>query len=314
MPKRKVRLPNARPSQSDAGSMEVVKSQMMPDGVAVHYGLTRATKPRGAIVLIHGMASNRTRWSEFVEHTTLKKDWDILRLDLRGHGDSMIHGRIGMAIWCEDLAHLLNAAGYQRTVLVGHSLGAHLALRFAARYPAGVAGLVLIDPVFPQALRPKKRWQAWMWPLLALAAAVVRFANALGLRRREIPRRDLRALDEKVRAELLASGDAEEFVRRYSSGWADMKFFPVASYIQEMREMLRPLPDPASIAAPILVLLSRGVTYTDPAATEKLLDAAPNTKRVALDAYHWPLTETPDQVRETIERWIANLPAGSKKI
>lgn len=287
--------------------MQIAKTAVMPDGVVLHYGLWRAAERRGVVVLLHGMASNRTRWSEFIERTTLKRDWDILNLDLRGHGESMVRGRIGMKIWSSDLVNLLGAEGYERALLIGHSLGAHLALEFAARHPACVHGLILIDPVFQQALRGRRRWQVWLWPLVALVAAVVRLANALGLRRRRLPRRDMRALDERVRTELLASGNAEEFVRQYSSGWADIKFFPVASYLQELSEMMRPLPHPASIAAPILVLLSQGVTYTDPAATERLLDASPNTEHTTLDAYHWPLTETPDQVREAIERWIAKL-------
>ena len=284
--------------------MELAKTLVMPDGVAVRYGLSHAEHRRGVIVLLHGMASNLTRWSEFIERTILKKEWDIVRLDLRGHGDSMMRGRIGMAIWSNDLADLLDEEGYERAVFIGHSLGAHLALQFAARYPARVRGLVLVDPVFPQALRGQRRWLARLWPLLGALAAVIRFANALGFRRRRLPHRDLRALDEQVRAELLAAGNAEEFVRRYSSALADIKFFPVSHYLQELSEMLRPLPDPATIAVPMLVLLSRGVTYTDPAATQRLLDASPNIERVTIDAYHWPLTEAPDQVREAIERWF----------
>jgi pimeloyl-ACP methyl ester carboxylesterase len=288
--------------------MEIAKTHVMSDGVALYYRQSHAPHRCGVVVLLHGMTSNLTRWSEFIERTRLAKDWDIVRLDLRGHGESMVRGRIGMPIWSNDLADLLDAEGYERAVLVGHSLGAHLALHFAARYPTRVHGLVLIDPVFPQALRRRQRWQARLRPLLVAAAGVVRFANALGLRRRRVPRRDLRALDERVRRELLAAGNAEEFVRRYSSVLADLRFFPLASYLQEVNEMLRPLPDPANIAAPILVLLSRGLTYTDPAATARLLDASTNITRVTVDAYHWPLTEAPDQVREAIERWIEALP------
>lgn len=289
--------------------MEVAKIHVMPDGVPLHYRLLRAPHPRGVVVLLHGMASNLTRWSEFVERTTLRDDMDILRLDLRGHGESMSRGRLGMAIWSRDLAAVLEAEGHERAVVVGHSLGAHLALHFAARYPTKTSGLVMIDPVFPQALRSRQRWQARLRFLLLPGAALVRAANAVGLHRREVPVRDLRALDDEVRRELLSSGNAEEFVRRYSSAWADLKFMPLANYLQELNEMLRPLPDPASVPAPILVLLSRGVTYTDPDATTRLLDAAANTTRVALDAYHWPLTETPEQIRDTIDRWVTALPA-----
>lgn len=284
--------------------MEAAKFRVMPDGVAVHYGLSRAQRPRGLIVLLHGMASNLTRWSEFVEHTALKRDWDIMRPDLRGHGESMVRGRIGMDVWGTDLADLLDAEGCEQAVLIGHSLGAHLALHFAARFPARVRGLVLIDPVFPQALNGYRRWLRLCRPLFALAAAVIRFFNALGIRRRHFPRRDLRALDEQVRAELLAAGASREFVRRYSSAFADLEYFPVSHYVQELGEMLRPLPAPARLPVPMLVLLSRGLTYTDPVRTERLLDASPSVERVTIDAYHWPLTERPAEVRRAIETWI----------
>ena len=284
--------------------MEAAKSRVLPDGTALHYRLARAEKSRGLIVLLHGMASNLTRWSEFVEHTALRRTWDIMRPDLRGHGLSLVRGRVGMDVWSADLADLLDAEGREQAVLIGHSLGAHLALLFAARFPARVPGLVLIDPVFPQALSGSRRWLRPARPLFGMAAAAIRFVNALGIRRRHFPQRDLRALDEVVRAELLAAGDSREFVRRYSSVLADIKYFPVSHYIQEIAEMLRPLPALSSLPAPILVLLSRGLTYTDPARMEHLLDASANVERVTIDAYHWPLTERPEEVRRAVETWI----------
>lgn len=294
--------------------METAKFHVMPDGTAIHYVVSRAERREGSLVLLHGMASNLTRWSEFAEHTTLRRTWDLIRPDLRGHGESLVRGPIGMETWSKDLAELLDAEGCERAVLAGHSLGAHLALHFAARSPGRVRGLVLIDPVFPQALRGHRRWLRRLRPVFAAAACVVRFANALGLGRRRFPRRDLRVLDEQARAELLALGDSSEFVRRYSSATADLRYFPLSHYLQELSEMLRPLPDPGSLPVPILVLLSRGLTYTDAVLTERLLDTAPNVERVTVDAYHWPLTERPDEVREFVQTWIrARLaPAGAE--
>ena len=284
--------------------MEAAKIQVMPDGTPIHYGITRNDHSRGLIVLVHGLASNMTRWSEFAEQTRLRKEWDLLRLDLRGHGQSMTRGRIGMEVWSDDLAALLDAERCESAVVIGHSLGAHLALHFAARFPARVRGLVLIDPVFPQALRGHRRWLRRLRPLLTFAAATIRFVNALGIRRRHFARRDLRVLDEQVRSELLAAGNARAFVERYSSPLADIKFFPVSHYLTELGEMLRPLPEPSRLQIPTLVLLSRGITYTDPAATERLLDEAPNVERVTINAFHWPLTERPAEVRRAIEAWV----------
>ncbi len=269
---------------------------MLPDGTTLHYRVWRAEQPRGCIVLLHGMASNLTRWSEFLEQTTLKREWNILRPDLRGHGESIMRGRIGMEIWSGDLLDMLDAEHCGRAVLIGHSLGAHLALQFAARFPTRVRALVLIDPVFPTALRGRMRVLRLLRWILYPVVTLIRFFNALGIRRRHLPLRDLRALDEQVRAELLNAGDTSAFVRRYSSPTIDMQFFPVSHYVQEIIEMLRP---------PLLVLLSRAITYTDPVITARLIASAPDVECKTIDAYHWPLTERPVQVREAIEQWIA---------
>jgi len=283
---------------------ETAKTYLARDGARLHYLISRSGTARSyPLVLLHGMASNLTRWSEFVEHTTLARDWDVVRPDLRGHAGSFTRGPIGMRLWCDDLADLLGAEGYTQAVLIGHSLGAHVALEFAAAYPERVAGLVLIDPAFRTALRGKLRWLARLRVVLKLGVWLARALNAVGVRRRVIPARDLRALDEAVRRELLDAGDAAAFVRRYSSIWADLKFFAAAHFLQEGYDMLRPLPSLTAITSPVLVILSSGLTYTDPARTRNALAQLPRLQIGAVDAYHWPLTERPREVRAAIEQW-----------
>lgn len=286
--------------------MELTRSHVMPDGATIHYRLWQAGRqPRGLIVLLHGMASNLTRWSEFIEHTSLKESWDILRPDLRGHARSLVRSRIGADVWSADLIELLDAHDCERVLIVGHSLGAHLALQFAGRFPERVLGLALIDPAFPSALRGRLRWFRTLRPLLSAVAAIVRFSNALGLRREHLPQRDLREWDERVRQDLLTAGRSDEFVKRYSSVGVDLKYFPLAHYLQELVEMTRPLPRLAELPIPTLVALSRGVTFTDPLLTQQLLADLPHVETTTIDAYHWPLTEKPAEVRTIIENWIA---------
>ena len=276
-------------------------------GVALRYRLSRSGSTRPPLVLLHGVASNLTRWSEFVEHTTLKASRDLLRVDLRGHGESLTRAPTGMERWSDDLAAILDAEGYRDAVLVGHSLGANLALHFAARHPARVAGLVLIDPVVPDALRGRGRWIGRIAPLAHPLIGVLRLLNRLGLHRRRLPALDLRQLDTAARNELLAAGRADAFVRRYGSPFADLEFVPTAAYLQDVVELVRPLPPLAAIGAPVLALLSKGITFTDLEATARLLRALPGVEIDLLDAYHWPLTEQPVAVRAAIERWCAQL-------
>jgi len=137
--------------------------------------------------------------------------------------------------------------------------------------------------------------------------SLIRLLNRLGLRRRHIPKRDLWALDEHVRQTLLAAGKSTELVRAYSSPWPDLKQFPTANYLEEVIEMVRPLPPLSAIGVPVLVVLSTGVTYMDPAVSRKMIAQFQNADTVAIDAYHWPLTERPSEVRQAIERWCNSL-------
>ena len=289
--------------------MEAIRILPTADGTTLGYRLFRgAAAPRRLIVLLHGVASNMSRWSEFVEHTSLKQTWDLLRPDLRGHGESFSRGRLSLEIWCRDLRDILDAEGYDQALLIGHSLGAQVAVQFAARYPARVRGLVLIDPIFHQALRGGMRILSRLHPAVSLLAVLVRLPSRLGLRRRHIPIRNLRKLDEKTRQDLLAAGKQKEMIELYSSPWEDLKFFPMASFLQELIEISRPLPALAEIKVPILALLSSGITYTDPSITQKTLAGNVQVQTVTVDAYHWPLTEKPQQVREAIEKWCERFP------
>ena len=66
-------------------------------------------------------------------------------LDFRGHGDSDYPKELVVGAFAEDLEALLEHLGAPHAVLVGHSLGAHVAMSHAAQCSETPA-LVLIDP------------------------------------------------------------------------------------------------------------------------------------------------------------------------
>jgi pimeloyl-ACP methyl ester carboxylesterase len=97
-----------------------------------------------AIVCVHGLTANHTCWAGVGE--MLSPACHLIAYDLRGRGESdKPPAGYSLAIHGEDLAGLLDAFGLKRAVIAGHSLGAHIALRFAVRLPRRVSKLVLID-------------------------------------------------------------------------------------------------------------------------------------------------------------------------
>ena len=118
------------------------------DGVtlAVHEWPGKGRTPK-TIIGIHGLTANHRCWAAMAE--ALAPDFRLVAYDLRGRGDSdkpatgyslTAHGR--------DLEALLDHFMLRSAVLMGHSLGAAIALRFAVDHPRRVRQLILIDGGF----------------------------------------------------------------------------------------------------------------------------------------------------------------------
>jgi esterase len=263
--------------------------------------------PAGAppVLLLHGLASNGSRYAEFCAHSSLRARHRLLRPDLAGHGAAITREAVSLARWCGDLEALLRAEGGGAAVVVGHSLGARVAVELAARRRVPVAGLVLVDPVCRPALKGRWWLLAQAAPAVALLAAAVRLGNRLGLQRGALPPLDLQLLDLQAREALKSPAAEAAFVRQYSSTRADLRHVPTAVYLADLAALFEPWPTlPPGL--PVRVLLSEGATFADPALTQATL-ASPSTGFAALDCHHWPFTERPEAVRTQIDQWVTAL-------
>lgn len=277
------------------------------DGVEICYWVRRRDEPSPGVLLIHGAASNHTRWSEFARRTTLSNDYDLILPDMRGNARSMCRGRIGLDAWCEDLVGILDAENYDSVIVVGHSLGAQIALHLAASHPQRVRALALIDPIVRKALTGKPRRLRRMEPLVKAAILILRALNRLGLHRRHFPLMDLEALDAETRDAMRGDHSRALLVRRYSAIGPILEFMPLANYLQQLLASISPLPRLESIAVPTLVLESTGVTDMDRATSRAELARLPALELVEIEATHWPLTECPKDVRRAIESWVERI-------
>jgi pimeloyl-ACP methyl ester carboxylesterase len=74
----------------------------------------------------------------------------VLAPDLRGRGRSApLPEPYGMAVHIADLIAVLDHAGAERAIVVGHSMGCNIAARFAAEHPERAAAVVLLDGGLP---------------------------------------------------------------------------------------------------------------------------------------------------------------------
>lgn len=114
-----------------------------PEG-SIHYQSSGSGSP--ALLLSHGFAATSEMFAPNLAALSLRNL--VLTWDLRGHGRSEYPADpacYSSAAALADMAAMLDAAGVDRAVLGGHSLGGYLSLAFALKYPYRVAGLILID-------------------------------------------------------------------------------------------------------------------------------------------------------------------------
>jgi non-heme chloroperoxidase len=95
------------------------------------------------VVLVHGVADS---WRSFEPLLgCLPEGLHAFALTLRGHGDSSRPGAgYRLEDFSADVGMFMNAAGIESALLVGHSMGAAVAQRFALDRPARVRGMVLV--------------------------------------------------------------------------------------------------------------------------------------------------------------------------
>src|SRR5690606_1480130 len=114
-------------------------------GVRLHYRVVgHPSGPGGPpVVMLHGLMGHAREWDVAVrEIATAHQVW---ALDQRGHGLSDWAEDYSRGTMADDLIGWAEDAGLRGAVVVGHSMGATVALLAASRRPDLFARLVIID-------------------------------------------------------------------------------------------------------------------------------------------------------------------------
>ena len=130
------------------------------------------------IVILPGFAEFCEKYSRHVLRLH-QSGYNVLIIDWPGQGLSGHYGKDPLAVHCEDFSIYLDALDAAITAvgllrdqffLFGHSMGGHLALRYAARRPAHILGVILSAPMMAPPVMP-------VWLIRGLSA----FLQGMGL-------------------------------------------------------------------------------------------------------------------------------------
>lgn len=238
-----------------------------------------------AVLFIHGAGMDHTVWAlqarYFAHHGR-----SVLAVDLPGHGRSggaALGSIADMAAW---VGRLLRAAGAAGAALVGHSMGALIALEAAAQRPEQVRGLALLGVAERMPVHPD---------LQAAAAADQRLAPELvsswGHGRSG-------HLGGNPTPGLWMMGGALSLLERAPPG-------VLASDLAACNAYDGALAAAARVACPTLFLLGAADRMTPPGKARPLAEAIKSSRTVILpEAGHMLMSERPDAVIDALREVV----------
>jgi pimeloyl-ACP methyl ester carboxylesterase len=231
------------------------------------------------LVFIHGSGGNHTDW--ILQYTPLKKVFNIMALDLPGHGRSDGPGEQDVFAYAACVKGLLDEIGIARPVLVGHSLGAAIALGYAVQHGGETGAVVCVGggvrmPVNPMVLEGMKQDPA------AIIALTGKFSVAKENRERfsELIIGNLSRVNPSVLYGDFVACDRLDFTERV-----------------------------AEIRVPALVICGAEDKMTPPALSEELSGKIPGARLQQIaGAGHCVMLEKPEAFNEALTEFVDSLP------
>ena len=252
------------------------------------------------LILLHGLGSQAHTWDEFGNE--LSSSFRVVAPDLRGHGESD-HSEEGYAParFHEDVKALARSLNIPSFDMVGHSLGALIAIGFAAEHPDLVNRLVLEDG------GPGMDTDA------ARGGSIGNFTRPLAFDTLESAISWLQAQNP-----LLSSRTDEEMEQmakhRMKENWAGRWIFrhdPELYWILDnapgwsQEESEQAWEQTASISCPTLVLRGKESELLSSDAAARIADAIPNATLVEVPgAGHSIHSETPERFLEIVRDFL----------
>lgn len=250
------------------------------------------------VVMLHGIGSGAASWLAQFEATGLGAS--LYAWDAPGYGQTtnVAPAEPDADAYADALEAWLDALGLARVAVAGHSLGAIMASRFAARAPHRVLGLFLCSPAggygkADPAVRAAKRDSrlTMLHKLGPAGMARERSDNLVAPNAADLPRAWVKWNMSRVRPEgyaqathLLSNGDVAGDLARYA----------------------------AAKAGPVAVAVGAHDGVTPPASCQAIADVAGVPLQIIEGAGHASYIETPDVLDAALAAWLGRIAAGER--
>ncbi|MDD2563728.1 MAG: alpha/beta fold hydrolase [Salinivirgaceae bacterium] len=94
-------------------------------------------------IILHGLYGMSDNWISFAQQ--ISATYKVYLLDLRNHGQSDHDASHTYADMVGDLLEFMDSHEIERAIILGHSMGGKVAMKFAMEYPERLSALIIAD-------------------------------------------------------------------------------------------------------------------------------------------------------------------------
>jgi pimeloyl-ACP methyl ester carboxylesterase len=255
------------------------------------------------MLFLHGFGNEAHIWDDLIPATA--PYYRCLALDMRGHGrsDWDPERRYDHASMARDVESVLAHLEIERCVLVGHSMGGRVAMRFAALRSEVLAGLIIVDAGPDLDFRGVSRIRDDAAQAPDSFGSVEQYEMLLA---RAYPMATPEAI-RRMAAHSLKSRDDERFVHRMDPSFRiagdDSREAAEAWAETEAKALWEAL---AKVPCPTLVVRGAASDVLAPETADRMVDEVLEHGTLALvpQAGHSVMTDNPDGLRSAVERFV----------
>jgi pimeloyl-ACP methyl ester carboxylesterase len=270
-------------------------------GGPVRLALAEAGNGGRPLLLVHGFTGAKEDFTDWLD-LLAERGWHAVAPDQRGHGASeqpADESAYSFEALSTDLLGLLDALGWDRCTVLGHSMGGMVVQIALLRAPERFDGLVLMDTSH-RGLRADPE-------LVELGVAIARTEGMVAL----MAAQDALAADDPLgtnaHARLLVSREGyREFSQRKLLGSSPAMYVAMLTAITDPTGVDR-LDELASVAVPALVLVGeQDAPFLKP--SHRMAETIPGAELAVLpDGGHSPQFESPDHWWKALSTFLDRL-------
>lgn len=238
------------------------------------------------IIILHGFLGSSDNW--LTQGKMLADSFHVYMVDLRNHGQSPHSDDFSYADMADDLHEFFVTNSIENPVVIGHSMGGKVAMRFATTHPQLISKLIIVD------IAPK--------------AYPVQHDHILeGLKSIPVDKIQSRNEAEESLSKYVSQKDVRQFLlknlnREPEGGFSWKMNLPVLD--KNIETIGEGILGDGKFEKPVLFVRGKKSNYIGDEDMDLIKKSFPEAILVTLDTGHWVQAEKPHEFVDEVVRFI----------